>query len=200
MSNEFASAGLTAGQLNAGVKIIGGHDAFLALLRGELVVTKVAAVVAQATAQTITVLGGVSLVDRIAAGGYDGYRGPSITEENFPHNPATVGKWECKEFYFGREVLTEVAEVFIGAAGYALAELEHLLAFGERYPDVQCSYPVVALGSSCILKGDHQFVPILDMDTHRSIWLGDRNNGTWVPQPLCENYRFLGVRRVVSVI
>jgi hypothetical protein len=37
--NPFASAGLTAGQLNAVVKTLGGHDAALKLLRGELVVS-----------------------------------------------------------------------------------------------------------------------------------------------------------------
>ncbi len=38
MSKEFASADLTAGQLNAIVKKLGGHEAALKLLRGELVV------------------------------------------------------------------------------------------------------------------------------------------------------------------
>ncbi len=79
MSNEFASAGLTAGQLNAGVKIIGGHDAFLSLLRGELVVTKVAAAVTQAAALkpdriTFTVVGtglsGAEWLARLEAGGH----------------------------------------------------------------------------------------------------------------------------------
>ncbi len=38
--NEFASAGLTAGQLNAIVKNLGGHDAALKFLRGELTVSE----------------------------------------------------------------------------------------------------------------------------------------------------------------
>lgn len=40
MSSEFASADLTAGQLNAIVKKLGGHDAALKFLRGELTVSK----------------------------------------------------------------------------------------------------------------------------------------------------------------
>jgi hypothetical protein len=40
MSTEFASAGLTAGQLNAIVKKLGGHDAALRFLRDELSVTE----------------------------------------------------------------------------------------------------------------------------------------------------------------
>jgi hypothetical protein len=39
MDTEFASSRLTAGQLNAIVKKIGGHDAVLGVLRGELVVS-----------------------------------------------------------------------------------------------------------------------------------------------------------------
>ena len=41
MSSEFASAGLTAGQLNAIVKKLGGHDMALRFLRGDLQVTTV---------------------------------------------------------------------------------------------------------------------------------------------------------------
>jgi len=40
MSQEFASAGLTAGQLNAIVKMLGGHDKALAFLRGEITVSE----------------------------------------------------------------------------------------------------------------------------------------------------------------
>ncbi len=40
MSTEFASAGLTAGQLNAIVKKLGGHDRALRFLRGELLVSE----------------------------------------------------------------------------------------------------------------------------------------------------------------
>ncbi len=40
MNTEFASAGLTAGQLNAIVKKLGGYDAALKFLRGELVVSE----------------------------------------------------------------------------------------------------------------------------------------------------------------
>jgi hypothetical protein len=40
MSQEFASAGLTAGQLNAIVKMLGGEEGALRFLRGELVVSK----------------------------------------------------------------------------------------------------------------------------------------------------------------
>src|SRR3989338_3860444 len=40
MDTQFASAGLTAGQLNAMVKKLGGHDKAMSFLRGELKVSK----------------------------------------------------------------------------------------------------------------------------------------------------------------
>ena len=40
MSTEFASAGLTAGQLNAIVKKLGGHEGALKFLRGELSISE----------------------------------------------------------------------------------------------------------------------------------------------------------------
>ena len=40
MSSEFASSDLTAGQLNAIVKKLGGHDAAMRFLRGELTVSE----------------------------------------------------------------------------------------------------------------------------------------------------------------
>lgn len=40
MSTDFASAGLTAGQLNAIVKDLGGHEMALRFLRGELIVSE----------------------------------------------------------------------------------------------------------------------------------------------------------------
>jgi hypothetical protein len=40
MSTEFAATGLTLGQLNAVVKMLGGHNGALRLLRGELVISE----------------------------------------------------------------------------------------------------------------------------------------------------------------
>src|SRR3989338_5485130 len=40
MSNKFASAGLTAGQLNAIVKKLGGHEMALRFLRDELSISE----------------------------------------------------------------------------------------------------------------------------------------------------------------
>ena len=77
------------------------------------------------------------------------------------------------------------------ADGWKPGKLEHLLAFKEKYPDVQREHLVVALGSLCIV-GDYRYVPILES---RGLWrdlgLNDWDDG-WD-----DDCRFLAVRKVV---
>lgn len=42
--------------------------------------------------------------------------------------------------------------------------IEHLLAFGEKYPDIQREFPAVALGSRWQSSGGDWRVPYLDRD------------------------------------
>jgi hypothetical protein len=56
---------------------------------------------------------------------------------------------------------TREAESAIVRRGLRAARLEELLAFGERYPDVQDSVPVVALGSSYVDYLGVRWVPML---------------------------------------
>lgn len=56
---------------------------------------------------------------------------------------------------------TSEAEAEIAGRGLRAAQLEELLAFGERYPDVQDSFPVIALGSSSVNGYGIRIVPML---------------------------------------
>lgn len=56
---------------------------------------------------------------------------------------------------------TTEAESEIAGRGLRAARLEELLAFGESYPDVQDSFPVVALGSSSVNPYGKRIVPML---------------------------------------
>jgi hypothetical protein len=56
---------------------------------------------------------------------------------------------------------TREAESEIARRGLRAARLDELLAFGERYPDVQDSFPVVALGSSHVDRLGVRRVPML---------------------------------------
>ncbi len=177
MSNGFASANLTAGQLNAGVKMVGGHEAYLELLRGELVVVKV-----------LKVIAGLSLVERIGAGKCDIH--PSITEENFPHDPTSVGEWEWRLFCFERFFSSEKAVAEMIANDWKPAKIEHLLAFGKKYPEEQRRYPIIGLGSSCAVDGSQVVPELWHSGTVQGIGLGSWA-GLWQGWP-----RVLAVRKV----
>jgi hypothetical protein len=142
---------------------------------------------------TITVLGGISLADRIAVGCYDGSINLSITEENLPHDPASVGEWEWKIFHFERNVSSEEVDVAITADGWQAAKMEHLLAFGEKYlyPNEQHWLPVFALGSTCSLGGDRRVLELKFDGAKRCLDLGYWDGG-WVSGCL-----FLAVRKKV---
>lgn len=56
---------------------------------------------------------------------------------------------------------TRAAEAEIAGRGLRAARIEELLAFGEAYPDVQDSFPVVALGSSYVDHLGVRRVPML---------------------------------------
>lgn len=44
---------------------------------------------------------------------------------------------------------------------YQLPKIEHLLAYGSKYPDKQRKFPIIALGSSVVRNG-FRFLPCLD--------------------------------------
>ncbi len=160
----------------------------LRLLLREPAVVPALAAVAEVATQTLTVLANISLADRIAAGKYSGYINRAITEENLPHDPTSVGEWEWKIFHFG-QISSEDATVAMVANDWQPAKLEHILVFGEKYPDEQRKYPIVGLGSSRVggrgvpsLRGD-DLGRSLHLDTWRADWR--------------DNYRFLAVRKKV---
>lgn len=141
----------------------------------------------------ITVAGDISLSDRIIIGKYYGDVDHRITEENFPHNPLSVGEWEWRLFYFGRNISSEPAISAIYAAGWQPAWIEHLLAFGSKFPEHQRRYPIIALGSHLGTDddiGDDFYVAGLYGSLNRSLNLYDGND-VW-----CEDFRFLAVRKM----
>lgn len=138
--------------------------------------------------QTLTVLGGISVADRIAAGRYKCVYGP-FTEENFPHDPTLVGEWEWKIFYFEGRMSSDQAFMAMVTDGWWPAKLEHVLAFGEKHPDEQCQL-VIGLGSSCIMGGAKGVPSLETRAAKRNLVLCGWDPG-WV------NAHFLAVRKKV---
>ena len=145
----------------------------------------------QAATQTIVVAADISLTDRIAAGRYD-CTNPLITEENFPHDPTSVGEWEWKIFHFGHNISSEKVIGAMVTDGWQPALIEHVLAFGEKYPDEQGKYSVVGLGSSCIVSSSRGVSYLWGDGAGRGFGIIGGRSDVWDV-----DHRFLAVRKKV---
>jgi hypothetical protein len=74
--------------------------------------------------------------------------------------------------------------------GLKAAILQELCAFGEKYPDIQREFPIVALGSVCVDPDGVRHVPDLDYWGARRLLGLDDWDGEWFP-----HYRFLAARK-----
>ncbi len=107
---------------------------------------------------------------------------------------ADIGEFETKLFQFYQGVSTDEVKKRIEADDPANpwlpARIQHLLAFGEKFPDRQGRYAVVAINSNPLIGG-HQHFPYL-FGTKNIHYLGfeHRPDGTWRG-----DFTFLGVRR-----
>lgn len=124
----------------------------------------------------LTVKAGLSLTQRITLGNYD-WKNDSINESNFPHDPTTVGEWEYRLIHPNRNISSEDAKTLCESDGWQAAKLEHLLAFGEAFPEEQKRFPIVALGSVCELGGYRHVAELWYSDDKRRLvlnyWYGD---------------------------
>jgi hypothetical protein len=133
-----------------------------------------------------------SLEAMIAAGNYD-WTNSDITAKRFLVAGSGIEQFEIKLFHFDRPMSSETAVETIKAAGWEPGQIEHLLAFGEKYPQEQRKYPIIALGSVVEVDGRH-YVPYLYRDdARRSLRL---NWWAYDWHGLC---RFLAVRKLSSV-
>lgn len=106
-----------------------------------------------------------TLVEMIKAGKYD-WVNDNITEKNFPiHRPSVSeaatgdggpyrvpgvqnnGNIELGLVHLNKVASEEEVLRHLEQLGLRPAKIEELLAFGEKYPDIQREFPIVALGS-----------------------------------------------------
>ncbi len=78
-----------------------------------------------------------------------GYNNPNITAANFPISGTGIVQQEIILVDFDHDVESDEVVRELAAMEPALepARIEHALAFGEKYPDVQRERPVLFLGS-----------------------------------------------------
>ncbi len=133
-----------------------------------------------------------TLGEMIQAGQYDGGVNDNITAEHFPISGEGMVEAKLELVHFNRVMESEEVLKEFAKAGLEPAKIEHLLAFGAKYPDVQRQFPIIALGSVWQFRSGSHFVAVL--------WGGsfDRYLGL-----LCfdfgwhEDCRFLAVRQIV---
>lgn len=70
-----------------------------------------------------------------------------IDTKHFPTNRVGKAEMEIKLIHFNRSILSKDAIEKMDKKGYRPAELHELLAFGEKYSDVQHKFSIIALGS-----------------------------------------------------
>ncbi len=133
-----------------------------------------------------------TLKQMIADGNYDWVNG-NVTEENFPIAKELKGKKvevSTKLFHFNRSISSKDAIAEMDKDGFRPATLEELLALGEKHPELQRQFPIVALDSVWSDPDGNRFVPCLGVGGGgRELLLH------WFGLDWGARYRFLAVRK-----
>ena len=132
-----------------------------------------------------------SLEAMIAAGHYD-WKNDDITAKRFPVVGKGVEQFEATLFHFNRNVSSEQAVEAIKADGWEPGKIEHLLAFGEKYPEEQRKYPIIALGSVAWVRGGRRVPDLGRSSARRGLSL------VWWVDGWLGRCRFLAVRKLSS--
>lgn len=105
---------------------------------------------------------GMRVEEAIELGKYD-WVNKSITQGHFPTEGKGKAKLKMELVHFERytPVPYKKATEELDRMGYRPAELMELLAFGEKYPDVQREFPIVALASVWRDSDGNRLVPYL---------------------------------------
>lgn len=197
MSN-FASKNLTHGETNALVKLVGGETQVRKILAGELKIqllptTDEVAMVPTDAGRFLTVDPDLTFEDRIARGNYYWCHN-DLTEKQFPVTEDQYGKWRWKRFRFHRRISSAAAIRLMKENGYDAAQIGHIFAFGEKYPEEQRLYPIAALGSVYLVDAYHRIPELGGGGGQRTLSL-KKLNSDWD-----DFYCFLGVRRPLGYL
>ncbi len=137
----------------------------------------------------VTVNYDLSVKDAIVAGHYD-WKNDDITGKNFPSKRTGTADLEIALVKFDDAMSSEDVLRELDKQGLRAAELPELLAFAEKYSDVQREFPVVALGSVWQDSGGGRDVPYLVRDADRRLLFLNWFVNDWV-----SDYRFAAVRK-----
>jgi len=156
------------GKLDGKVKARGGTEDAIHILdkpeEGDALLDSIAEQLVEAELNTrdrfpVSIDYGLTLEQMIAECTCD-YTNPNITTVNFSITGTGVVEEEVIIVHFNKYISSENAIAELAKMGLEPAGLVHALAFGKKYPNVQRRFPIVFLGSSCLVNG-HRCVPCL---------------------------------------
>lgn len=101
----------------------------------------------------------LSVESLVAHGKYD-WKNDDIASKNFPTTRKGEADLVLELVRFNKVLTSEEVLKELDKLGYRPAELHELLAFGEKYSDIQRQFPVIALGSVWQYWGG-RYVPCL---------------------------------------
>ncbi len=130
-----------------------------------------------------------SLEEMIAAGRYD-WKNSDITAKRFPLEGEDMVEFESRYFHFNHNISSEKAIEAMKKAGWEPARIEHLLCFGEKYPDEQRKFPIIGLGSVAEVRGNRSVPYLPRSDSECDLDL------LWFGSGWSVGCRFLAVRKV----
>jgi hypothetical protein len=144
-----------------------------------------------------------TLEEMIVAGRYD-WKNNDITAKRFQITGVGQLEFEGKLFRFNRDISSDNAERLIKADDpvnpWNLGKIEHLLSFGEKFPEEQRKYPIVGLGSVAEVRGCRRVPYLRRLDSKRDLHRLDskRDLGLgWRDDDWGALSRFLAVRKKV---
>ncbi len=102
-----------------------------------------------------------SLASMIKAGKYDWFN-DHITDKHFSLEGEGQQEAELVLVHLDRDATTKEVREYMKEQGLEPAKIEHLLAFGTTYPELQRQFPIIALGSSFVDARGSRGCPCLD--------------------------------------
>jgi hypothetical protein len=129
-----------------------------------------------------------SIEQLVKAGKYD-YANSDITTANFKNEDVFDSKSEAILFHPDEAIESDEILTRFEKEDLRPATLRELLAFGAKYPNVQCEFPIIALGTVVRLDGDQLVAYLGRDDARRGLHLG------WFDGGWSQRCRFLAFRK-----
>lgn len=130
-----------------------------------------------------------SLTEMIKAGAYDWFNS-DITSEHFPVKGEGKIELVPEIIHYDKRMKSDDIIRDLDKRGLRPGTVAELCSYGEKYPDEQRKFPIVALGSVWRVRNGYRYVAFLDCngserELHLSVWGEDWDEG----------FRFLAFRK-----